>query len=71
MRDNTRKIRDFFKNPFPHVYGRRKSAVRDAEMLTANLAVRLLLAPVAGYMYVFLLYVPSQQLWSLRDGQFT
>ena len=22
-------------------------------------------------MYVFLLYVPSQQLWSLRDGQFT
>ena len=24
------------------------SAVRDAEMLTANLAVRLLLAPVAG-----------------------
>ena len=38
MRDNARKIRDFFKK-----------SVRDAEMLTANLAVRLLLAPVAGH----------------------
>ena len=25
----------------------------------------------SGLFFVLLLYVPSQQLWSLRDGQFT
>ena len=26
---------------------------------------------MVGWLVVLLLYVPSQQLWSLRDGQFT
>ena len=26
---------------------------------------------LVGWLVVLLLYVPSQQLWSLRDGQFT
>ena len=45
MWDNARKIRDFFKKSVDVV----NPAVRDAEMLTANLAVRLQLAPVAGH----------------------
>ena len=56
MRDNARKISDFFKkNPFTMLFAFPMStevvnpAVRDAEMLTANLAVRLMLAPVAGH----------------------
>ena len=28
-------------------------------------------APLLLFFFFFLLYVPSQQLWSLRDGQFT
>ena len=39
----------FLKNPFPMSTDVVNPAVRDAEMLTANLAVRLLLAPVAGH----------------------
>ena len=49
MWDNVRKIRDFFKIRFPMSTDVVNPAVRDAEMLTANLAVRLLLAPVAGH----------------------
>ena len=50
MRDNVRKIRDFFlKICFPMSTDIVNPAVRDAEMLTANLAVRLLLALVAGH----------------------
>ena len=33
--------------------------------------VILLKSPVMHVVVVLLLYVPSQQLWSLRDGQFT
>ena len=36
-------------------------------MWTANNLVRL----VYSDLFVLLLYVPSQQLWSLQDGQFT
>ena len=53
MRDNARKIRDFFKNPFwglPHVYGCRRQSRRERRWNAyCNLAVRLLLAPVAGH----------------------
>ena len=50
MRDSARKIRDFFlKIRFPMSTDVVNPAVRDAEMLTANLAVRLLLAPIAGH----------------------
>ena len=55
MRDNARKIRDFFKTrlkmlfAFPMSTDVVNPAVRDAEMLTANLAERLWLAPVAGH----------------------
>ena len=61
MRDNAQKIRDFFLKirfkcflpPMDVV----NPAVRDTEMLTANLAVRLLLAPVAGHNPVTFLYI--------------
>ena len=32
---------------------------------------RVLSKPMLFVLFVLLLYVPSQQLWSLRDGQFT
>ena len=53
MRHNARKIRDLFKKSveqfFPMSTDVFNPAVRDAEMLTGNLVVRLLLARVAGH----------------------
>ena len=50
-----KKIRFEVLNAFclPHVYGRRHPAVRDAEMLTANLAVRLPLAITQSNVLVY------------------
>ena len=50
MRDNARKILDFFfKSVLSMSTDVVNPAVRDVEMITANLAVLLLLAPVAGH----------------------
>ena len=63
MRDNVRKIRDFFKKirfevlnaffAFPMSTDVVNPVVRDAEMLTANLAVRLPLAITQSNVLVY------------------
>ena len=46
----------FFKIRFPMSTDVVNPGVKDPEMLTANLAVRLLLAPVAGQMFSYILH---------------
>ena len=47
-----------------------KLSPRVAKVAVCVKIVHRLRFPIVGWL-VLLLYVPSQQLWSLRDGQFT
>ena len=55
-----------FKGSAKHQYPHISNVITLVHFVARKLAITYLMV-----LFILLLYVPSQQLWSLRDGQFT